>query len=181
MKKSTFRMLALIWLILPLAALPARSNAQSSPDFSLALTPATIALPQGSITSFSLTIESTERPSFAVSLSGLPDGVQAQVPALRVGINNIVLYASPTTPLGSYAIRVTASAGNNAQTQVLTLVVRPMPVIPQWEYTVIVADTYNEFLSNANDLGSQAWDLVSVAFHEHDSPHFVGFFKRLKR
>jgi hypothetical protein len=151
------------------------------PEFSLALTPANVALPQGSLTSFTLTIESSERPSFAVSLSGLPDGVQAQVPALRVGINNVILYASPTTPLGSYAVRVAASAGGNSQAQVLTLFVRPMPVIPQWEYTVMTADSYEEFLLNANNLGSQAWDLVSVTFKEKDFPHFIGFFKRLKR
>lgn len=177
MTRSKVRVLALMSLVI----VGAVSAMAQGPEFSLALTPATVALPQGSLTSFTLTIESSERPSFAVSLSGLPDGAQAQVPALRVGTNNIILYASSTTPLGSYSVRVTASAGGNSQTQVLTLFVRPMPVIPQWEYTVMIANSYEEFLLNANNLGSQAWDLVNVTFRENDVPHFIGFFKRLKR
>ena len=59
--------------------------------------------------------------------------------------------------------------------------VKPMPIAPQWEYTVAGASTDEEFLSYANNLGSQGWELVNVRFREQGTPAFVGFFKRIKR
>lgn len=155
--------------------------AQNSPEFSLALSPASVTLPQGAVTSFTLTLESNERPSISVSLAGLPDGVQAQTPTVRAGIGTVVLYASPDATVGSFAVQVTARAGNTSQTQILTLNVKPMQPVPQWEYTVLAANTDEEFLSFANGLGSQGWELVSVRFRELTLPSFVGFFKRIKR
>jgi hypothetical protein len=155
--------------------------AQNSPEFSLALSPASVTLPQGAVTSFTLTLESNERPSFSVSLTGLPDGVQVQTPVVRGGIGTVVLYASPDATVGSFAVQVTVRAGNTSQTQILTLNVKPMQPVPQWEYTVLAANTDEEFLSLANSLGSQGWELVSVRFSELTAPSFVGFFKRIKR
>jgi hypothetical protein len=157
------------------------SVAQTDPEFSTALSPPSVTLPQNSVTSVTLTIESAERPSFAITVTGLPDGVQAQALSGHVGINTIVLRSSSTAQTGTFTVRVTASVGNNAQTQLLALVVKPAPITPQWEYNVLVANSYEEFLSLANDLGSQAWELVGVSFRENDLPHFVGFFKRIKR
>jgi hypothetical protein len=155
--------------------------AQNSPEFSFALSPGGIALPQGAVTSFMVTLESTESPLFSVSLAGLPDGVQAQTPTLRGGIGTVVLYASPNAPLGTFAVQVTARAGNNSRTQILMLNIRPMLPVPQWEYTVLAANSDDEFLSLSNALGAEGWELVSVRFRESSAPSFVGFFKRIKR
>lgn len=155
--------------------------AQNPPEFSTALSPATVTLPQGSVTSFSLTIESSEQPKFSITLGGLPDGVQAQTLAGHAGINTVILRSSSDATLGSFGVTVTASAGGNSQTQLLTLVVKPMPIAPRWEYTVAAANTDEEFLGYANSLGSQGWELVSVRFRENAAPAFVGFFKRIKR
>ena len=164
-----------------MSAMVLSSVAQTAPEFSTALSPASATLPQNSVTSVTLTIESEERPSFAITVTGLPEGVQAQALSGHVGINTIVLRSSSTAQTGTFAVRITASAGNNTQTQLLALVVKPAPITPQWEYNVLVANSYEEFLSQANDLGSQSWELVSVSFRENDVPHFVGFFKRIKR
>jgi len=145
------------------------------------LSPASVTLRQNSVTSCTLTIESAETPSFAITVTGLPDGVQAQALSGHTGINTIVLRSSSTAQTGTFAVRVTASVGNNTQTQLLALVVKPAPITPQWEYNVLVANSYEEFLSQANDLGSQSWELVGVSFRENDVPHFVGFFKRIRR
>jgi hypothetical protein len=158
-----------------------QAAAQAAPEFSTALSPSTVTLPQGSVTSFSLTIESTERPKFSITLGGLPEGVQAQSLAGHAGINTVILHSSSDATLGSFGVTVTASAGGNSQTQLLTLVVKPMPIAPQWEYTVAAANSDEEFLSYANSLGSQGWELVSVRFREQVAPSFVGFFKRIKR
>jgi hypothetical protein len=155
--------------------------AQSSPEFSLALSPAMVTLPQGAVTSVTLTFDSAEKPSYSVSLAGLPDGVQAQTGPVRAGIGTVVLYANPDAVVGSFAVQVTARAGKSSQTQILTLNVRPMQPVPQWEYTVVAANTDAEFIALANNLGDQGWELVSVRFSELTAPSFVGFFKRIKR
>jgi hypothetical protein len=168
------------WFLL-LATL-GHSGAQSAGlEFSTALSPASVTLPQNSVTSVTLTIESTERPVFAITVTGLPEGVQAQALSGHIGINTVVLRSSSTAQTGTFAVQIAASAGNNSQTQLLALLVKPAPITPQWEYNVLVANSYEEFLSQSNDLGSQAWELVSVTFRESDAPHFVGFFKRVKR
>jgi hypothetical protein len=157
------------------------AETQKSPEFSLALSPTSVTLPQGAVTSFTLTIESNEMPSLAISLAGLPDGVQAEAPAMQPGMGTVVLYASSTAAVGSFAVQVTARTGNNAQTQILTLNVKPFQPAPQWEYTALAANTDDEFLSLANALGAQGWELISVRFREQTAPAFVGFFKRIKR
>src|SRR5262249_14769365 len=135
--------------------------AQSSPEFSLAVSPGSIALPQDAVTSFTVTLESAESPSFSISLAGLPDGVQAQAPTMRAGIGTVVLYANPNATLGTFAVQVTARAGNSSRTQVLMLNIKPMQVVPQWEYRVLAANTDEEFLFFANTLGAEGWELVS--------------------
>ncbi len=179
MTKFFVRAVAVL-LFLPVGrAIPA--VAQSSPEFSLALSPDVISLPQGAVTSFNATIESNDKSVFTVALSGLPDGVQAQTPMVRGGTGTVMLYASPNTAVGSFAVQVTARAGNSSQTQILMLNMKPMQPVPQWEYTVLAANTDQEFLLLANNLGDQGWELVSVRFSELTVPSFVGFFKRIKR
>jgi len=155
--------------------------AQNSPEFSIALSPAIVTLPQGAVTSFNLTFDSAEKPSFNVSLVGLPDGVQAETGLVHGGTSTVVLYANADAALGTFAVQVTARAGKTSQTQILTLNVRPMLPVPQWEYKVITANTDVDFIAWANNLGDQGWELVNVRYQELTSPLFVGFFKRIKR
>lgn len=176
--KRFLRAAGLVCFLTTWANIPAVAQ---SPEFSLALSPAVVTLPQGAVTSFTLTLESSEKLSFAVTLSGLPDGVQAATPVVRSGIGTVVLYASPDAAVGSFAVQVTARSGNSSQTQILMLNLKPMLPVPQWEYTVMSANTDDDFIALANTLGSQGWELVNVRFSEFTAPSFVGFFKRIKR
>jgi len=155
--------------------------AQNEPDFSLAVSPASVSLPQAAVTSVLLTFESNESPAYTISLNGLPEGVQAQTSKIRAGAGTVSLYAAPEAAVGTYAIQVTAHAGKASRMQVFTLNVKPMVPVPQWEYTVLSANTDEEFVSLANNLGAQGWEMVNVRFSELTTPPFVGFFKRIKR
>jgi hypothetical protein len=155
--------------------------AQNNPEFSLALSPAVVTVPQGAVTSFTLTIDGSEKSSYSVILAGLPDGVRAQTPTVRAGTGTVVLFATPEATVGTFAVQVTARAGNSSQTQILTLNITPMQPVPQWEYTLLSANTDGDFIGLANTLGAQGWELVNVRFQEVTAPAFVGFFKRIKR
>ena len=168
---AVFLVMAGVWSVTALA---------QSPDFSIALSPAVVTLPQGAVTSFNLTFDSAEKPSFTVNLAGLPDGVQAETGLVHGGTSTVVLYANADAALGSFAVQVIARSGKVSQTQILTLNIRPMQPVPQWEYTVMTANTAADFIGWANNLGDQGWELVSVRFQEPTSS-VVGFFKRIKR
>lgn len=168
-------------LLLVSVSLGIAGYGQNDPEFSIALSPAVVTLPQGAVTSFNLTFDTSEKVSFTVSLAGLPDGVQAETGLVKAGTSTVVLYANPDAALGSFAVQVTARSGKIAQTQILTLNVRPMQPVPQWEYKVVAANTDVDFIAWANSLGDQGWELVSVRFQELTTPSFVGFFKRVKR
>jgi hypothetical protein len=172
--RAVLLLLVSVWIGVPAAA-------QNNPEFSIALSPAIVTLPQGAVTSFNLTFDSSEKTPFSVSLAGLPDGVQAETGLVRAGTGTVVLYANPDAALGSFAVQVTARAGKISQTQILTLNVRPMLPVPQWEYKVVAANTDTDFIALADNFGDQGWELVSVRFQELTAPSFVGFFKRIRR
>ena len=58
------------------------------------------------------------------------------------------------------------------------LEVKPMPIVPQWEYTYAIAASEDDLMRTANELGAQSWEMVNVVIHEDV---FRAFFKRLKR
>ena len=158
-------------------------HAQVSPAFNVSINPSIVTVTQGSMASFTVHLEVNERPQFEFSLSGLPGGVIAQVPAGHAGNNTIVLTALPSASTGTFHVGVTALAGNNPQTQSFVLNVKPLPVI-QWEYRMEKAPTERELQSAAEALGEQSWELVSVVYRERGSnglPEWTAFFKRQKR
>jgi hypothetical protein len=157
-------------------------QAQVSPAFNVSISPSIVTVTQGAMTSFTVNIVVNERPQFDFTLSGLPGGVVAQVPAGHPGANTIVLTALPAASTGTFHIGVTVLAGNNPQTQSFMLNVRPLPVV-QWEYRMEKAPTERELESAAEALGQQSWELVSVVYRERGSnglPEWTAFFKREK-
>jgi len=154
--------------------------AQSGTDVSLAISPTTITLPQGGAAPVTVTLGGSDKGKIDLSLSGLPEGVHAQVPQAHHGDSTIVLAAGPAAKQGTYTIQVIARTADNFQTNTFVLEVKPMPAVPQWEYWVAQASSPEELTGIANILGAQSWELLSVVFNEHDS-RWVGLFKRLKR
>ena len=168
-------------LILLLAA--SCLHAQVSPSFNVSISPSIVTVTQGSATSLTVNIVVNERPQFDFTLSGLPGGVVAQVPAGHPGSNTIVLTALPSASTGSFHVGVTVQAGNNPQTHSFILNVKPLPVI-QWEYRMERAASEREIESAAASLGQQSWELVTVVYRERGSnglPEWTAFFKREKR
>jgi hypothetical protein len=165
-----------------MAGLASRLPAQASPEFVVTIAPSIVTVVQGSMASFTVNLAVNERPRFDFSLGGLPSGVIAQTPSGHAGANTIVLTAMPNAATGSFSVQVTATAGNNPQTQTFALNVKPLPVT-QWEYRVERARTEQDLQSAASSLGQQSWELVSVVYRERGSnglPEWTAFFKRQK-
>jgi hypothetical protein len=157
-------------------------QAQVSPAFNVSISPSIVTVTQGAMTSFTVNIVVNERPQFDFTLSGLPGGVVAQVPAGHPGANTIVLTALSAASTGTFNVEVTVLAGNNPQSHSFILNVKPLPLI-QWEYRMERAPTERELESAAAALGQQSWELVSVVYRERGStglPEWTAFFKREK-
>ncbi|MFL6313525.1 MAG: hypothetical protein ACJ71W_15600 [Terriglobales bacterium] len=162
--------------------------AQTDPEFVVTVNPSIVTITQGGTASLTVHIAVNERPSFEFSLSGLPSGVIAQVPAGHAGATTIVLTALPTAATGTFNVQLTTVASgfapprtsNGPQTQEFTVNVKPLPVT-QWEYRVERARTPQELESTATNLGAQSWELVSVVLTDRNgADEWVAFFKRQK-
>lgn len=90
--------------ILLAAAFASRLQAQVSPEFNVSIHPSIVTVTQGSMVSFTVNIVVNERPQFEFTVSGLPGGVVAQVPAGHPGANTIVLSASPSASTGTFNV-----------------------------------------------------------------------------
>src|SRR5579859_875139 len=165
-------------VLILIAGLASRLSAQG-PEFSVSISPATVTLTQGGVTSFTVTIDASDRPKIDLSLSGLPEGVRASIPPGRAGNTTIVLSAGSTATTGSFAVQVLASTPAKSQMQVMVLNVKPMPVVPQWEYRAVTVANEDQLAEAANSLGTQSWELVSV-IADRDQDRWTGFFKRMK-
>jgi hypothetical protein len=157
-------------------------HAQVSPAFNITISPSIVTLTQGSMASVTANIQVNDKAQFQFSISGLPSGVVAQVPAGRPGANTIVLTALPGASTGTFNLELTAASGNNPQSQSFTLNVKPLPVT-LWEYRVEKAANEQALESAFEGLGQQSWELVSVVYRERGSnglPEWTAFFKRQK-
>lgn len=167
-------------LFLLIAGLASRLPAQVAPEFVITVSPSIVIVTQGGMASFTVNVAVNERPRFDFVLSRLPSGVIAQAPSGHAGANTVVLTALPNAATGSFSVELTATAGNNSQTQTFTLNVKPLP-LTQWEYRVERAKTEQDLESTAAGLGLQSWELVSVVVHDRNgAQEWVGFFKRQK-
>ena len=185
MSRSAVRAAVLFLIITGLAS---RLPAQTNPEFVLTVNPSIVTITQGGTASLTVHIAVNERPSFEFSLSGLPAGIIAQVPAGHAGASTIVFTALPTAATGSFNVQLTAVASgftpprsdNAPQSQNFTLNVKPLPMV-QWEYRVERARTEQELESTASNLGLQSWELISVILTDRNgADEWVAFFKRQK-
>lgn len=96
------------------------------PAFSLDVAPTRLVMPQGGSTTLTVLLNTTEAASFRLRIDGVPAAVRADVPALKTGANTIVLSCPLNVPSGTYAIQVTAAAGQNQQTQTFALDIQPL-------------------------------------------------------
>jgi hypothetical protein len=159
-------------------------NPQPGGDFSILVPSTSINLPQGARSSIALTVSAASGPAPTVTLStsGLPPGVTSRFTPGANGKSTLSLSASAAAPSGSFPFTVTGTAGQKSHSQILSLDVIALPQPPtgqEWEYQVISANSEQEVINQANTLGAQDWEMVSVV-KVTGSPGWRAFFKRMK-
>src|SRR5579859_49163 len=155
-------------------------------DFVLSGSSAVMHLHGGSSSSVTLTAspmggDSSSNIDFNVA--GLPSGVTSKVVPVGVGKVNLILTAPASVPGGTFPIVVTASGKGRSHSLTIALNTSNAPETeesPQWEYKMITAATEQDVVDQANLLGAQEWELVSVTRVSGPSA-WRAFFKRLKK
>jgi hypothetical protein len=115
--------------------------------------------------------------------TSLPSGVTSHLTSLGNGKSTLTVTASSAASTGSFPITIDGSAGGTSHSQIVTLSVTPSsstPATQEWEYQVVGANSEQELIDQANKLGSQEWELVSVV-RVQAIPAWRAFFKRVKR
>ncbi|HEY2171685.1 MAG TPA: hypothetical protein VGJ30_18820 [Candidatus Angelobacter sp.] len=181
------------------------------PEFFISLAASVVTVTQGEATTLTISIrcntssfvavkECNDRPSFALDLSEIPEGISAQTAGARIGDNTIAILAASKAKTGSFPINVTVVAGSTTQVQTFVLNVREAPPVasaergirapvtgtagplPAWEHHVLVAKTPEQFERMADDLGQDSWELVSVVSRQNaHGKEWIGFFRRPTR
>jgi hypothetical protein len=119
-------------------------------------------------------------PSVKFAVTGLPSGVTSQIKPGATGKVNLVLSAASNVPNGTFPITVTGSANGRSRSQTVALNLSNAPEtggVQQWEYKVITSANEQDVIDQANKLGAQDWEMVSVV-RVSGSPGWRAFFKR---
>ena len=155
-------------------------------DFSLSSSSAVMHVHSGSSSSVTLTASPVSGGSLAsieFSVSGLPAGVTSRISPTGTGKASLTLTATSNLAVGTFPIVLTAVGSGRSHSQTIALNTSNAVEIPesqQWEYKMITASSEQDVVDQANQLGAQEWELVSVV-RVSGSPGWRGFFKRLKK
>src|SRR5216683_259996 len=104
-------------------------------------------------------------PNVSFAVSTLPTGVTSRIAPGVAGKGNLILTATPNAPVGTFPIVVTATGNGRSHSKTIALNTSTAPETPetqQWEYKMITAASEQEVVDQANQLGAQEWELVSV-------------------
>ena len=161
-------------------------NPSATPsDFTLSVAPSPINIIQGGSTSATVNTAmvggATSNPTLTVS--GAPTGVTSHITTTGSGKASLTLAASSAAPTGSFPITITGTGGGKSHSQTVQLNVSPFSATPgtqQWEYQVITASSEKDVIDQANMLGAQDWELVSVVQVQGATKTWRAFFKRIK-
>jgi len=158
---------------------------QNPADFTLSLAPSTINMIQGGSSSTTISIAmiggATGEPTLTVS--GVPVGISTQVTPNGSGKATLSLIATQAAATGSFPLTITGTANGKSHSLTAQLTISPFspgPGTQQWEYKLITANSEQEVVDQANALGSQEWELVSVVKIQGNVNTWKAFFKRLK-
>jgi hypothetical protein len=160
------------------------TSVDNNPDFSLSLAPSTVTLIQGGSSSVTISTVMTGGGAGTPTLtvSGTPPGISSQITPTGPGKATLSLTASQAVATGSFPLTVTGTAGGKSHSQTAQLNVSQFSPGPtqQWEYQVITASSENDVITQANTLGAQEWELVSVVKVPGTTNTWRAFFKRPK-
>ena len=152
-------------------------------DFALTLSSNSIHMHGGSSSSVTVRaapIGGGHLPNVGFGVSGLPSGVTSSLTQATNGETALAFTAAPNATNGSFPVVVTGSADGRSHSQTIALnVSSPPPYIEQeqWEYKSITATSEQDVIDQANQLGGQGWEMVSVV-KVSGSPAWRAFFKR---
>jgi len=135
------------------------SSAAPSPDFSLAASPTSASVTQGSNVGDTITVSPLNgfTGSVALSASGLPAGVTASFsPSSTTGTSTLTLSASSTATTGTSTATITGTSGSLTHTTTLSLTVNPSAPAP--DFSLSTSPT-----SLSVTQGSSGTDSVSVS------------------
>jgi len=155
----------------------------SDGDFSLSLSSASVHLHRGGSSTVNVTAASVgggNVSNVSFNLSGLPAGVTSHITPGPNGKTVVALSAMPSAANGAFPVVVTGSANGRSHSQPIALNVSSPPGDGEdqlWEYKMISATSEQEVVDQANQLGGQGWELVSVV-RVSGSPAWRAFFKR---
>lgn len=159
----------------------------ASGDFTLSISPTAMHLHGGSSASVSVSAMAVSggspSPNLSYGVSGLPAGVTSRIMPSSNGKANLSLTAISAAPTGTFPVIVTGSADGRSHSQTITVNLSSPPPPSeeqQWEYKMITATAEQDVIDQANQLGEQNWELVSVV-RVTGAPAWRAFFKRLKK
>jgi hypothetical protein len=153
-------------------------------DFSIWVTSPTVNVLQGGTASIAVSASTTAGtlPTVTFGTSGLPTGVSSLVTPGANGQATVSLTASTAAAAGSFPFTIsgTADARSHSQTLTLNVTTAQQPTISQeWEYQVISANSEQDVITQANALGAQNWEMLSVV-QVSGTPGWRAFFRRPK-
>ena len=152
-------------------------------DFAISISPPAVHLLGGGSSSVSITaapVGGGNLPIIDFSTSGLPASVTSRIAPGTSGKAELILSATSSAPNGSFPVMVTGSANGRSHSQTIALNVSgPLDGSEnqQWEYKMVSAVSEQDVVDQANQLGAQEWELVSVV-RVTGSPAWRAFFKR---
>ena len=155
------------------------------PEFIVSLSSQIIHVSQGGSSSITISTSSSAAaaPNVELSTSDPPAGVTSHITPLGGGTSTLALTVSAAASTGSFPFTITGTAGGRSHSQTVSIEVTgsgQTPVVQEWEYQVISATSQQDVIDQANKLGAQDWEMVSVV-RVQGSPGWRAFFKRVKR
>jgi len=158
----------------------------ASGDFTLSVSPAALRLLGGGSSSVSITavrVGGGNLPNINFTASGLPASVTSRTASGTNGKANLILSATSSAPNGTFPVTITGIANGRSHSQTFALNVSgPLDGSEnqQWEYKMVSAVSEQDVVDQANQLGVQEWELVSVV-RLSGSPAWRAFFKRVTK
>jgi hypothetical protein len=155
-------------------------------DFALSTSTSVVHIHAGSSSSVALAasqIGGGALGNLQFTISGLPAGVTSRIEPGGNGKANLTLTAASNVPSGTFPMVITATRSGRSHSETIALNTSTSPETletQEWEYKMITAANEQQVVEQANQLGAQEWELVSVV-RASGSPSWRAFFKRLKK
>ena len=155
-------------------------------DFAVSTSTAAMHLHGGGSSSINLNavpVEGGNAPAVSFTATGLPPGVSSRITPTANGKAVLSLSANSGVPNGTFPVTITGSSKGRSHSQTVALNLSGPPETSsdsQWEYKTITATSEQDVIQQADSLGLQDWEMVSVV-RVSNTPPWRAFFKRRRK